>query len=186
MDIKPSDTESVVRNHLQAFLEQKGIAAILSDYDDDARFLSEGRTYHGRREIGDFFEAFIASLPPQAIKPLLTAKPARRGRRGVHHLERRPRDAPRYGYFRRAQRKDRFADFRDVRSAGAHSGSRDCRLDRIARLAVSRCGAHQSKDSAMGAFLSFLYGLVAYGACLAALLYLIGFSGNVLVPKISR
>jgi len=35
----------------------------------------------------------------------------------------------------------------------------------------------------MGAFLSFLYGLVAYGASLAALLYLIGFSGNGLVPK---
>ncbi len=35
----------------------------------------------------------------------------------------------------------------------------------------------------MGAFLSFLYGLVAYGVSVAALLYLIGFSGNVLVPK---
>ena len=35
----------------------------------------------------------------------------------------------------------------------------------------------------MGAFLSFLYGLIAYGASLAALLYLIGFSGNGLVPK---
>ena len=35
----------------------------------------------------------------------------------------------------------------------------------------------------MGAFLSFVYGLVAYGVSLAALLYLIGFSGNVLVPK---
>jgi protein-S-isoprenylcysteine O-methyltransferase Ste14 len=35
----------------------------------------------------------------------------------------------------------------------------------------------------MGALLSFLYGVVAYGACLASLLYLIGFSGNVLVPK---
>jgi protein-S-isoprenylcysteine O-methyltransferase Ste14 len=35
----------------------------------------------------------------------------------------------------------------------------------------------------MGAFLSFLYGLVAYGACVATLLYLIGFSGNLLVPK---
>lgn len=67
MDVKPSDTEAVVRNHLQAFLDQKGIAAIVSDYDDDARFLSEGRTYHGRREIRDFFEDFMASLPPQAI-----------------------------------------------------------------------------------------------------------------------
>ena len=35
----------------------------------------------------------------------------------------------------------------------------------------------------MGAIFSFLYGLTAYAACLAALLYLIGFSGGVLVPK---
>ncbi len=35
----------------------------------------------------------------------------------------------------------------------------------------------------MGALLSLLYGVVAYGACVAALLYLIGFSGSVLVPK---
>ena len=67
MDIGPSDTEAVVRNHLQAFLDQKGIAAIVRDYDDDARFISESRTYHGRREISDFFEDFMASLPPQAI-----------------------------------------------------------------------------------------------------------------------
>lgn len=35
----------------------------------------------------------------------------------------------------------------------------------------------------MRGLLSFLYGLAAYSACLAALLYLIGFSGNLLVPK---
>jgi protein-S-isoprenylcysteine O-methyltransferase Ste14 len=35
----------------------------------------------------------------------------------------------------------------------------------------------------MGAFISFLYGLVAYAFCLATLLYAIGFSGNLLVPK---
>ena len=67
MDIKLSDTESVVRNHLQAFVEQKGVDAILRDYDDDARFLSEVRTYHGKREIRRFFETFIASLPPNGI-----------------------------------------------------------------------------------------------------------------------
>jgi ketosteroid isomerase-like protein len=67
MDIKPSDTQSVVRNHLQAFLEQKGIDEILSDYDDEARFVTEGKTYRGKREIRSFFEAFIASLPPDAI-----------------------------------------------------------------------------------------------------------------------
>ena len=67
MDVKPTDTESVVRNHLQAFVEQKGVDAILRDYQDDARFLSEIRTYHGKREIRRFFETFIASLPPGAI-----------------------------------------------------------------------------------------------------------------------
>lgn len=35
----------------------------------------------------------------------------------------------------------------------------------------------------MGALLSFLYGVTAYAACLAALLYLIAFSGGLLVPK---
>ena len=64
MSNHPSATEAIVRNHLQAFLEQQGIAAILSDYDDDARFHSEVRTYRGKQEIGSFFEDFIASLPP--------------------------------------------------------------------------------------------------------------------------
>ena len=35
----------------------------------------------------------------------------------------------------------------------------------------------------MRALSSFLYGVAAYVACLAALLYFIGFSGNLLVPK---
>jgi len=35
----------------------------------------------------------------------------------------------------------------------------------------------------MRAIFSFLYGLIAYAACLGALLYLIGFSGDVLVPR---
>jgi len=35
----------------------------------------------------------------------------------------------------------------------------------------------------LGAIFSFLYGLIAYAACLAAILYLIGFSGDVLVPR---
>ena len=67
MDIRASEIESVVRNHLQAFVEQQGVDAIVRDYDDDARFLSEVKTYHGKPEIRQFFEAFIASLPPNAI-----------------------------------------------------------------------------------------------------------------------
>jgi ketosteroid isomerase-like protein len=66
MSSQPSATETVVRNHLQAFVERKGIAAILSDYDDNARFHSEVRSYHGKQEIGSFFVDFIASLSPSA------------------------------------------------------------------------------------------------------------------------
>jgi SnoaL-like domain len=60
-------TETVVRRHLQAFLEQKGVAAIVSDYDEDARFYSEAKIYRGKHEIQGFFRGFLAALPAQAI-----------------------------------------------------------------------------------------------------------------------
>jgi len=62
-----TDTEAVVRHHLQAFVERQGLEAILTDYADDACFLSEGQAYCGRPAIRSFFEGFIAALPPQAI-----------------------------------------------------------------------------------------------------------------------
>jgi ketosteroid isomerase-like protein len=71
MSSQPSSTEAVVRNHLQAFLEQKGLAAILSDYEDDACFHSETRSYRGKEEIGQFFAGFLAALPPGAIERFL-------------------------------------------------------------------------------------------------------------------
>jgi hypothetical protein len=63
-----SVTETVVRNHLQAFLEQKGIAAILNDYDENARFYSEAKIYQGKQEIHGFFTDFIGSLPAGGIE----------------------------------------------------------------------------------------------------------------------
>lgn len=60
--------EGVVRNHLRAFLNQEGVDAIVSDYADDACFLTESRTYRGRSEIREFFEAFLAALPPHATR----------------------------------------------------------------------------------------------------------------------
>lgn len=63
----PADTETVVRRHLQAFLEQRGADALLADYADDACFLSEGRAYCGKPAIREFFDAFIAALAPAAI-----------------------------------------------------------------------------------------------------------------------
>jgi hypothetical protein len=53
MSSESSVTETVIRNHLQAFLEQKGIAAILNDYDEDARFYSEAEIYQGSRKFID-------------------------------------------------------------------------------------------------------------------------------------
>jgi ketosteroid isomerase-like protein len=61
-------TENVVRNHLQAFLEHKGLDVILADYADDASFLSDSRTYRGKAEIREFFESFVAALPTQAVQ----------------------------------------------------------------------------------------------------------------------
>ena len=67
MNTQSSVTETVVRNHLQAFLEQKGIAAIVNDYDENARFYSEAKIYQGKQEIHGFFSNFIDSLPTGAI-----------------------------------------------------------------------------------------------------------------------
>ena len=67
MNTQSSITETVVRNHLQAFLEQKGIAAIVNDYDENARFYSEAKIYQGKQEIHGFFSNFINSLPAGAI-----------------------------------------------------------------------------------------------------------------------
>ena len=67
MSTPSSVTETVVRHHLQAFLEQKGIAAIVNDYDENARFYSEAKIYQGKQEIHGFFSNFINSLPAGAI-----------------------------------------------------------------------------------------------------------------------
>lgn len=67
MNTRTTETETAVRNHLRTFLERKGVAAILSDYDADARLYSEARVYHGTREIQDFFTGFLEALPAAAF-----------------------------------------------------------------------------------------------------------------------
>ena len=63
MIIDTPDTETVVRHHLTAFLEQRGIDAIVADYREDAVFFSEDETFCGQEEIGKFFADFIDTLP---------------------------------------------------------------------------------------------------------------------------
>jgi ketosteroid isomerase-like protein len=68
MNARSSDTETVIRNHLQAFVTRQGVAAIVSDYDDGACVYGETSSYRGKQEIGAFFENFLANLPPGAVE----------------------------------------------------------------------------------------------------------------------
>ncbi|MEP6798078.1 MAG: FAD-binding protein [Lapillicoccus sp.] len=67
MNAQSSATETVVRNHLQAFLKQEGVDSIVQDYDDAAQFLTESKIYHGKHEIHGFFVDFLDGLPAGAI-----------------------------------------------------------------------------------------------------------------------
>jgi len=67
MAVSQIATETVVRNHLIAFVEQKPVGVIVGDYADDAVFCTEARIYRGKQEIHGFFEDFIASLPAHAV-----------------------------------------------------------------------------------------------------------------------
>jgi ketosteroid isomerase-like protein len=67
MNPRLGNAETVVRHHLQVFVEQQGLDAILDDYADDACFLSETRAYCGKPAIREFFEGFLAALPSQAV-----------------------------------------------------------------------------------------------------------------------
>ena len=119
MNVESSVTETVVRNHLQAFLEQQGVAAIVADYDEDARFYSEARIYRGKQEIDGFFTDFIASLPAEAIERF-TLEPAGRRNIAYHHLECRQRYPAGHRHFRGGQREDRFPDVCNVRNAASN------------------------------------------------------------------
>ena len=68
MTAESAATEAVVRNHLRAFLEQRGIAAILDDYAEAARFYTADRLYRGKQDIHGFFVDFIGALPVGAIE----------------------------------------------------------------------------------------------------------------------
>lgn len=61
-------TEAVVRHHLTAFLERRGLDAIVADYSEAAHFHTEAEVYVGKQEIHGFFEHFIEALPARGIE----------------------------------------------------------------------------------------------------------------------
>jgi ketosteroid isomerase-like protein len=66
MSTPTNQTEQVITQHLSAFIEGRGIEAILADYHDDAVFLTPQAVYRGKPAIGEFFEGFLANLPAGA------------------------------------------------------------------------------------------------------------------------
>lgn len=67
MNARTSVTETLIRGHLRAFLEQEGAETIAKDYADAAQLFTEAKIYHGKREIEGFFVHFIDGLPDGAI-----------------------------------------------------------------------------------------------------------------------
>ena len=61
-----TETENVVRQHLHAFLQGHGADAIISDYHESARLITEDQVFAGRPAIRHFFEQFLGALPPGA------------------------------------------------------------------------------------------------------------------------
>ena len=66
MSTDAKQTELVIQQHLRAFLEDQGVDAILSDYHEDAVFLTPEAVYRGKRAIRAFFVGFLANLPAGA------------------------------------------------------------------------------------------------------------------------
>jgi ketosteroid isomerase-like protein len=61
-------TEAVIRNHLWTFLQGRGVDAIVADYAENASLFTEARVYRGTRQIREFFSAFLAALPVDAVE----------------------------------------------------------------------------------------------------------------------
>ena len=66
MNTQTERTHQVIKQHLTAFLEDRGVDAILSDYHDDAVFVTAQAVYSGKSAIRDFFVSFLANLPDGA------------------------------------------------------------------------------------------------------------------------
>jgi len=66
MSTQANQTERVLNQHLTAFLEGQGVDAIVSDYHEDAVFLTPDAVYRGKPAIREFFLSFLANLPAGA------------------------------------------------------------------------------------------------------------------------
>jgi hypothetical protein len=68
MNISTEQTLSVISNHLHTFMTGQGADALARDYDVHAILYAPDGVCRGVDEIRGFFEAFLDSLPKQALE----------------------------------------------------------------------------------------------------------------------
>ncbi|MBI1396586.1 MAG: nuclear transport factor 2 family protein [Betaproteobacteria bacterium] len=68
MITRTEQTLDVMNHHLEAFMTNQGVDAIVSDYDEHAVFHAPDRVYRGVDEIRCFFQTFLDNLPQRALE----------------------------------------------------------------------------------------------------------------------
>ena len=115
-------TEAVVRHHLTAFLERRGVDAIVADYSEAAHFHTEAEMYVGKQEIHGFFEHFIEALPAGGIDRFELRSLHVEGDLAYITWNVGTRHPPGHRHLRRGRREDRRPDVRHVRPAVRPAG----------------------------------------------------------------
>jgi len=68
MSTSTDQTLNVMNHHLQAFLTNQGIDAIVRDYDEHAILYAPDSVYRGVDEIRQFFKDFLGNLPEKGLQ----------------------------------------------------------------------------------------------------------------------
>lgn len=68
MSTSTHQTLNVINRHLQAFMTNQGVEAILRDYDEHAVLYAPDSVYRGVDEIRQFFKRFLDNLPEKGLQ----------------------------------------------------------------------------------------------------------------------
>lgn len=67
MSTSTNQTLNVINRHLQAFMANQGVEAIVRDYAEHAILYAPDNVYRGVDEIREFFEGFLGKLPDNGL-----------------------------------------------------------------------------------------------------------------------
>jgi len=68
MNTSTRQTLNVMNRHLDAFLTNQGVDAIVRDYGEDAILYAPDSVYRGVDEIRRFFKGFLGNLPDKGLQ----------------------------------------------------------------------------------------------------------------------